>query len=167
MLSCNQASDIIELDFPAMSVSECEPRKELMDALGGIDAAFAARSKFDEFLIVRSEEVIRALTPDFTALAKVTAMRGVIVSSESNDPRFDFVSRFFAPGFGVDEDPVTGSAHCCLGPYWAKRLGKAVMTAFQASRRGGVVSVRVMANRVVLGGRVTTVAQSKLLNFTA
>jgi len=95
-----------------------------------------------------SEEVIRALRPDFTALAKVTAMRSVIVSSESNDPRFDFVSRFFAPGFGVDEDPVRGSAHCCLGPYWAKRLGKAVMTAFQASRRGGVVSVRVMANRV-------------------
>lgn len=90
-------------------------------------------------------------------------MRGVIVTSPSDDPQFDFVSRYFAPGAGIDEDPVTGSAHCCLGPYWSERLGKIEMTAFQASSRGGIVRVRLNGDRVLLGGQAVTVMKGELL----
>jgi predicted PhzF superfamily epimerase YddE/YHI9 len=90
-------------------------------------------------------------------------MRGVIVTSVSVDPRFDFVSRFFAPGVGVNEDPVTGSAHCCLAPYWSEQLGKTEMQAFQASARGGVVRVRVNGDRVLLGGQAVTVVKGELV----
>ena len=94
-------------------------------------------------------------------------MRGVIVTSASDDPRFDFVSRFFAPGAGIDEDPVTGSAHCCLGPFWSERLGKTEMTAFQASARGGAVRVRVNGARVLLGGKAVTVLRGELSGLAA
>jgi predicted PhzF superfamily epimerase YddE/YHI9 len=90
-------------------------------------------------------------------------VRGIIVTSRSATPEFDFVSRFFAPGAGVDEDPVTGSAHTALGPYWAERLGKRELTAFQASPRGGVVRVRTEGDRVVLGGQAVTVMTADLL----
>jgi predicted PhzF superfamily epimerase YddE/YHI9 len=90
-------------------------------------------------------------------------VRGVIVTSPSSSTEFDFVSRFFAPGSGVDEDPVTGSAHCALTPYWANKLGKLEMTAFQASRRGGVVHVRLEGDRVRLGGRAVTVFRGDLV----
>ena len=86
-----------------------------------------------------------------------------MVTSASGDPRFDFVSRYFAPGAGIDEDPVTGSAHCCLGPFWSKRLGKIEMTAFQASARGGIVRVRVVEDRVILGGQAVTVMKGELV----
>ena len=89
--------------------------------------------------------------------------RGIILTSRSADPRFDFVSRFFGPATGIDEDPVTGSAHCCLGPYWQKRLGKSAFTAYQASARGGVVGVRVRGDRVYLSGQAVTVARGELL----
>ena len=90
-------------------------------------------------------------------------MRGVIVTSLSDSPEYDFVSRFFAPGSGVDEDPVTGSAHCCLGPFWANRLDKKELTAYQASERGGVVRVRTDGDRVHLGGQAVTVMRGELL----
>jgi predicted PhzF superfamily epimerase YddE/YHI9 len=89
-------------------------------------------------------------------------VRGVIVTSPSDDPDFDFLSRFFAPAAGVDEDPVTGSAHCCLGPYWSERLGKTELMAFQASARGGAVRVRVAGDRVILGGNAVTVLRGEL-----
>jgi PhzF family phenazine biosynthesis protein len=111
---------------------------------------------------VASEEALRALAPDFKRLAEVP-VRGVIVTSRSADPRFDFVSRFFAPASGVDEDPVTGSAHCCLADYWRQRLGKTEFVAYQASARGGVVKVRVVRDRAVLGGRAVAVARGELL----
>jgi PhzF family phenazine biosynthesis protein len=111
---------------------------------------------------VASEAELRGMSPDFGRLAAVPA-RGIIVTSGSTDARFDFVSRFFAPASGVNEDPVTGSAHCCLGDYWRKRLGKTAFTAFQASARGGVVQVRVVQDRVFLGGRAVTVAWGELL----
>jgi predicted PhzF superfamily epimerase YddE/YHI9 len=110
---------------------------------------------------VGSENTVRSLQPDFPRLSEL-ASRGVIVTSLSDDPGFDFVSRFFAPGVGVDEDPVTGSAHCCLAPYWGERLGKAEMKAFQASSRGGVVRVRVSGERVLLGGNAVTVFKGEL-----
>jgi len=104
---------------------------------------------------------VRRLDPDHAQLRGVPA-RGVIVTSRASSPDFDFVSRFFAPGSGVDEDPVTGSAHCCLTPYWAARLGKNEMVAFQASARGGVVRVRLDGDRVKLGGRAVTVLRGAL-----
>ena len=111
---------------------------------------------------VESEEIVRSLKPDFAQLRQIS-MRGVIVTSPSDDPRFDFVSRYFAPGAGIDEDPVTGSAHCCLGPYWSERLGKREMTAYQVSARGGVVRVRVIGDRIMLGGQAVTVMKGGLL----
>src|SRR5204863_10106062 len=109
-----------------------------------------------------SEATLRALTPDFKALSSVP-LRGIIVTSRSTEPSFCFVSRFFAPAAGNDEDPVTGSAHCCLGDFWRKRLGKTEFVAFQASARGGVVRVRVTKGRTFLGGNAITVARGELL----
>jgi PhzF family phenazine biosynthesis protein len=111
---------------------------------------------------VATEEQVRSLQPDFTALKKLPA-RGVIVTSRSTNPQFDFVSRYFAPQVGIDEDPVTGSAHCCLGPFWAAQLHKESLTAYQASARGGVVQVRLAGDRVYLGGQAVTVFRGELL----
>jgi predicted PhzF superfamily epimerase YddE/YHI9 len=105
---------------------------------------------------------VRGLRPDLRALAAVP-VRGIIVTARSAVPAFDFVSRFFAPASGVPEDPVTGSAHCCLGPFWAGRLGKDELRAYQASARGGVVGVRVAGQRVYLRGRAVTVLRGELL----
>ena len=145
----------------ATPATQTEPPPRLLDALG-VRPSFVGRTKFDKFLVVESEQVVRALRPDFTALGSITGMRGVIVTSPSSDPRFDFVSRYFAPGSGVDEDPVTGSAHCCLAPFWSERLGKASMTGFQASPRGGIVRVRLSGDRVVLGGKAVTILRGEL-----
>src|SRR2546423_7620403 len=90
-------------------------------------------------------------------------VRGVFVTSESDDPKFDFISRFFAPGAGIDEDPATGSAHCALTPYWAARLGKTEMLAYQASKRGGVIRVALHGDRVLLGGQAVTVLRGELI----
>ena len=105
---------------------------------------------------------MRALDPDHTVLRRIP-VRGVIVTAPSSTPEFDFVSRFFAPGSGIDEDPVTGSAHTALAPYWAAKLGKSEMTGYQASQRGGVVRVRMDGARVILGGQAVTVAHVTLL----
>ena len=105
---------------------------------------------------------MRALQPDFRRLRPLP-MRGVIVTSRASSDGFDFVSRFFAPGAGVDEDPVTGSTHCCLAPYWAARLGKVDMVGYQASPRGGVVAVRTAGDRVILGGQAVTVLRGELV----
>lgn len=104
---------------------------------------------------------MRALRPDFERLAAIPA-RGVIVTSRSDDPAFDFVSRFFAPAFGIPEDPVTGSAHCCLGPHWSTRLGKTDMVGHQVSARGGIVQVKVRGDRVRLSGRAITIMRGEL-----
>jgi len=116
-----------------------------------------------DFLVELADEAaVRALRPDLRALRSVKA-RGVIVTARSQSPRFDFVSRFFAPGAGVGEDPVTGSAHCCLGPFWGSRLGKTQLTGNQASARGGVVGVRLAGDRVVLSGSAVTVMRGELV----
>jgi PhzF family phenazine biosynthesis protein len=160
ILTCTQDGDSVELDFPATPVQEVDPPAGLLGALG-VRSSFVGKSKFDMFVLVESEEDVRSLKPDFSRLREIT-MRGVIVTSPSHDPRFDFVSRYFAPRAGIDEDPVTGSAHCCLGPYWSQQLGKAEMTAFQASARGGTVRVRVDGDRVLLGGKAVTVLRGEL-----
>ena len=103
---------------------------------------------------------MRRAAPDFRALAR--AARGVIVTARTSSGEADFVSRFFAPALGVDEDPVTGSAHCVLAPFWAGRFGQDELTGYQASARGGVVRVRVAGDRVILGGQAVTVMQGEL-----
>ena len=119
--------------------------------------------KCEDYLVeVESEATVRALTPDFGALGAIRA-RGIIVTARASSPGFDFVSRFFAPAAGINEDPVTGSAHSTLGPFWSQRLGKTSFTARQVSLRGGVVEVEVAGDRVLLGGRAVTVLRGELV----
>jgi PhzF family phenazine biosynthesis protein len=156
----NRRGEWIELDFPATTALAAEPPPELIAALG-VKAKAVARSQFDYLVEVASEAEVRAANPDHGALKKIP-VRGVIVTAPATTAGFDFVSRFFAPGSGVDEDPVTGSAHCALGPYWAARMGKPEFTAYQASARGGVVRVRVEGDRVLLGGQAVTVLRAEM-----
>lgn len=160
-LTCSRRGDRIELDFPATPVEPDSGAAALGEALG-VEPIETKRSRFDGVALLASADALRALDPDFAALARLP-YRGVIATSPSDDPRYDFLSRFFGPAVGVDEDPVTGSAHCALAPYWAARLGKLEMTAFQASRRGGVVSMRLDGDRVLLAGRAVTVLRGVLV----
>jgi PhzF family phenazine biosynthesis protein len=154
---------LIELDFPATPATECGPPDGLIEALGVITTPhFVGKTSFDKFLVVDSPDTLRSLRPAFRKLAEIPT-RGVIVTAASDDPRFDFLSRFFAPAAGIDEDPVTGSAHCCLGPYWSTRLDKLSLVGYQASARGGIVHVRLANDRVILGGQAVTVFTGHLL----
>jgi len=155
------ASGEIELNFPAKPASHTDPPPGLLDALG-TTAVWVGRNQFDYLVELANDAAVRTLAPDFGRL-RSAGCRGVIVTSRSDDPRFDFVSRFFAPGSGIDEDPVTGSAHCCLSEYWGEKLGKAEMTGYQASARGGVVRVVRRGDRVALIGRAVTVSRGELL----
>jgi len=155
----------IDLDFPLKPEEKAEAPPGLLPALG-ISAKYVGKNQFDYLVEVELEDVLRNMAPDFKKLATLP-VRGTIVTSTSADSRFDFVSRFFAPAAGVDEDPVTGSAHCCLGDFWRKRLNKTEFVAFQASARGGVVKVRVTKDRAFLGGNAVTVAKGELLNHRA
>jgi predicted PhzF superfamily epimerase YddE/YHI9 len=157
-LAAARRGQLVELDFPALPPKKEAPPPGLLDALG-VKTVSAHRSRFDRLLDVQSEKAVRAVAPDFRALGEVDT-RGVIVTARGD--RHDFVSRFFAPAVGIDEDPVTGSAHCVLAPFWAARLGKREMTGFQASRRGGEVRVRLDGDRVFLGGRAVTVLEGEL-----
>ncbi|HVN30696.1 MAG TPA: PhzF family phenazine biosynthesis protein [Thermoanaerobaculaceae bacterium] len=159
-LRASRRGDLIELDFPAKPEQPAAPPENLLEALG-INPVYLGRNVFDYLLLLDSEDAVRAVTPNFALLRKVT-VRGAIVTAPSARPEFDFVSRFFAPAVGVDEDPVTGSAHCCLGPFWAARLGKNELVGHQVSARGGVVNVRVAGDRVFLGGRAVTVLRGEL-----
>ncbi len=160
-LAAKRAGEDIELDFPARVAAECAAPEGLARALGATPR-FVGRSADDYLVEVADEGVVRGVKPDFAALRQLP-VRGVIVTSRSSDERFDFVSRFFAPGAGVDEDPVTGSAHCALAPHWRERLGKDAMTGWQASARGGRVSVVAQGDRVLLRGRAITVARGELI----
>ncbi len=159
-LSAARRGDWIELDFPATRAVEAVPPAGLLEALG-VKPRYVGRTRFDYLLELDSEATVRGLRPDFGALERVEA-RGVIVTSRAATPQFDFVSRFFAPRSGVNEDPVTGSAHCALAPYWSERLKKQELAAYQASPRGGVVRVRPAGDRVVLGGQAVTVLRGHL-----
>lgn len=152
----------IELNFPATPEEPTDAPPGLSEALG-VTFAYIGRSRFDYLVEVDSEEIVRNVQPDF-ALLRTLSIRGIMITSVASSSEYDFVSRFFAPGAGVDEDPVTGSAHCCLGPYWSKRLGKETFMAYQASKRGGVVRVRVAGDRVYLGGRAITVLCGELMD---
>ena len=161
LLTAERKSDWIELDFPAKQEEPTQPWEELATGLG-ITPRYVGKSHFDYLVEADSEQTVRNLAPDFSLL-KRTKARGVIVTARAEGGEFDFVSRFFAPGSGIDEDPVTGSAHCVLGPFWAKQLGKSEFVAYQASARGGVVRVRLVGNRVKLGGQAVTVMHGELV----
>jgi len=159
LLTATKRGDWIELDFPATHASEAAAPEGLLEALN-IQPTYIGRSKFD-YLLETDEAALLAMKPDFGRLAHVP-VRGVIVTSRSSEAGFDFVSRFFAPASGVDEDPVTGSAHCALTPYWAPKLNKTVMLARQASRRTGIVKVELRGDRVLLSGQAVTVLTATL-----
>jgi len=155
----------IELDFPATPDESTPLPGGLMDALGSaaspISPRYVGKSRFDYIIELENEDAVRAVQPDFRRLAAIKT-RGVIVTSRSGTPGVDFVSRFFAPAAGIDEDPVTGSSHCCLGPFWSHRLGKATLVAHQISARGGVLRVTPQGDRVKLAGQAITVIRGEL-----
>jgi predicted PhzF superfamily epimerase YddE/YHI9 len=161
LLTAEPCGEWIELDFPAKPEEPATPWDELVRGLD-ITPRYVGKSQFDFLVEADSEQTVRSMAPDFTLLKRVKA-RGVIVTARAESREFDFVSRFFAPAAGVDEDPVTGSAHCVLGPYWAKHLCKTEFVAYQASARGGVVKVRLVGNRVKLGGQAVTVMRGELV----
>lgn len=162
LLTAERRDGVIELDFPGRAADEVEPPEGLAAALG-VTPRFVGRSRYDYLLEVASEDEVRASVPDHTRL-RTLPVRGVIITAAgSPSGLYDFVSRFFAPGSGVDEDPVTGSAHCTLGVYWAARLGKTSFLAWQASARGGAVRVRIEGDRVKLGGQAVTVLRGQLV----
>ena len=161
VLTARRRGGWVDMDFPAEPATAAEAPPALIEALR-VRPKFIGRNRMDYLVQVASESAVLSLDPDFRLLKDVTG-RGVIVTSPSDSGDFDFVSRFFAPAAGIDEDPVTGSAHCCLGPYWAAKLGKTAMFAYQASTRGGTVGVEVKGDRVVLRGQAVTVVRGELL----
>ncbi len=161
LLSASKRDDWIELDFPVEPAEGCSPPKKLIDALG-VEPLFVGKNRFDYLVEVPSEEDVRKLVPDFQSILQIPC-RGVIVTSRSKSSDYDFVSRFFAPAAGVNEDPVTGSAHCCLGPFWKDRLKKDSMAAYQESERGGFLRVCVSGDRCLISGMAVTSLRAELL----
>jgi PhzF family phenazine biosynthesis protein len=160
LLTVTCRGERLDMDFPARPAEPAEPPPELARALGA-PVRWAGRNGLDWLVEVEDEAALRGLRPDL-ALLEALPVRGTIVTARSAGSELDFVSRFFAPGAGVPEDPVTGSAHCALGPFWAARLGKAELRAYQASARGGELFVRVAGERVHLGGEALTVLRGEL-----
>lgn len=152
---------LIELDFPARRVTPIRSTGAL-EAVLGVHASFVGSDGVSAFLAVDSEDRVREVQPDFRQFRAI-GVRSAILTAESQEDDVDFVSRFFAPGVGIDEDPVTGSAHCSLSTYWADRLGREQLVGYQASARGGRVQVRLAGDRVHIGGRAVTVIRGELL----
>jgi PhzF family phenazine biosynthesis protein len=159
VLTAATAGDAVELDFPADPAAPADPEPGLLDALG-IEDAVTSSGRIGWVLELADATAVRDARPDFARLAGFDL---AVLTARSDDPAYDFVSRCFGPKFGIDEDPVTGSAHCALGPYWAERLGRSELTGYQASARGGVVRVRVEGDRTILGGRAITVTRGELV----
>lgn len=159
LLTAKKIDSWIQLNFPVTPEEKTDAPKELIEALG-IKPIYIGKNVFDYLVEVDSEETVKSILPDFTKLLQVH-MRGVIVTAKSSE--YDFISRFFAPEVGIFEDPVTGSAHCCLGPYWQKKLGKDSFIAYQASKRGGVLKVQVAGERVLISGKAVTVLEGNLI----
>ncbi len=155
------ASGWIVLDFPLREVVPADPPPGLLDALGLEQVRFSGRYREDYLIEIADEDSLRALSPDFARLKSIPT-RGVVVTARAQAGEYDFVSRFFAPAVGVNEDPVTGSAHCALAPYWAERLGKTTLLAYQASVRGGWLRVTPRNGRVLLEGQAVTIFEARL-----
>jgi PhzF family phenazine biosynthesis protein len=160
-LTARREDGLLVLDFPARPAGPAPAPPGLLAALGVDGAEWTGRAKDDLMVVLAREEEVTGLRPDIVALAGYRT-RGIIVTAPASRPGADFVSRFFAPAVGIAEDPVTGSAHCTLAPYWAQRLGRPGLTGYQASARGGTVRVRVDGDRVLLAGRAVTVFSGEL-----
>lgn len=161
-LPCRRDGDWIDMDFPARPPVEMPAPDGLAAALGSVPA-WTGRNERDLFAVLDREAAVRDLTPDLAALAGFGAL-GVSVTARSKTTGIDFVSRFFAPAAGVDEDPVTGSAHTGLGPLWSERLGRSELTGFQASARGGTVRMQLReAGRIGIAGQAVTTVRGELL----
>ncbi|WP_376795870.1 PhzF family phenazine biosynthesis protein [Thermogemmatispora sp.] len=159
LLTARRLDGWIEMNFPATPATPVPPPLGLSEALG-VRPRLVARSQFDYLIELESEEMVRALRPDPTRLLAIEA-RGFIVTSRAESSDYHFVSRFFAPSVGVPEDPVTGSAHCTLAPFWCSRLGSSTLTGYQASARGGLVRVRLDGERVFISGQAVTVMRAE------
>ena len=162
VLSARKTGEWIELNFPAKPEQEVQAHPAILEGLG-VTPRYVGKSQLDYLVELENADAVRNLQPDFTRLINAPA-RGVIVTARANvGEHYDFVSRFFCPGVGINEDPVTGSAHCALSPFWSKRLGREQLTGYQASQRGGIVRVQLDGERVRLGGQAVTVARGELL----
>lgn len=164
LLTAVLSQNWITLNFPAKPETPAEAPPGLAEALG-VEPVYVGKNAFDYIVEIESETAVRSLTPDLATL-RTLPVRGIMVTAHAQTEGLDFVSRFFAPGSGIDEDPVTGSAHCCLGPYWARKLGKTEFTAYQASPRGGLIQVTVDGDRVLLQGQAVTVLQGQFVAKT-
>lgn len=161
MLTVRQRGEWMEMNFPAEPPQPSDAPAGLVEALG-TQARFVGQNRLDYLVEAESEDTVRKLAPDFGALEKIST-RGIIVTARADSGDYDFVSRCFFPAVGINEDPVTGSAHCCLGPFWAARLGRDSLVGYQASARGGRVRVRIAGERVLLGGQAVTTLRGELL----
>jgi PhzF family phenazine biosynthesis protein len=161
VLTCKKISEFITMDFPIELALTCPAPEGLKEALKA-DFLYVGKNRMDYLIEVKSEEIIRNLEPDLMKLSKIPC-RGFIVTARSSSPKYDFVSRVFGPAVGIPEDPVTGSAHCCLGPYWKEKLGKNPLNAYQVSKRGGEIRADVQGNRVLLQGKAVTVMKAEIL----
>ena len=161
LLTADAVGDWIELDFPAVPAHPQSPPPGLLEALG-VPAVAVGQNTFDYVVELETDAQVRALQPDLAALRRLP-VRGVVVTARSSNPDFDFISRFFAPAVGVDEDPVTGSAHCALAPYWSTKLGKTDFIARQLSARGGTLRLSLVGDRVKLRGQATSVLRGELI----
>jgi PhzF family phenazine biosynthesis protein len=159
-LTAAPSGRVIELDFPSRPPSEVEAPAGLLDALD-VAPSWIGRDVEDYVVLLADEAAVKACNPDFGPLRAIET-RGVIITAPATQDNVDFVSRFFAPRFGIDEDPVTGSAHCCLTPFWASRLDKSVLTAHQLSARGGELEVELCGDRVKLRGTCVTTLRGNL-----
>lgn len=161
-LQVQKEGDWLQMNFPAEKPTAAPPPDGMLEALG-CKASFIGKNRMDYLIEVASESQLRELDPDFQSLRKIPA-RGMIVTAQADSAKgYDFASRFFGPAVGVDEDPVTGSAHCALAPYWAEKLGRDKLVGYQASARGGIVRTEVRGERVLLGGQALTVFEGELL----
>jgi PhzF family phenazine biosynthesis protein len=158
VLSVSRKGELLILDFPSDNPVKIEPPARIIDALSSrpLDAY---KGRTDYLFVFANEEEVASIQPDFRKLS-VEGVRGIMVTAPGKS--VDFVSRFFAPGVGIDEDPVTGSAHTTLIPYWSKRLGKTEMNAIQASKRGGVLSCKFLGKRVEIGGKAVTYLEGSI-----
>lgn len=159
-LTVTRDGDRYQMDFPLRTQTEIPVTQAMRDAVGGAEV-LSAYAGYNLMLALPDAETVRALQPDFAAIRAMDAYHGVIVTARGDD--CDFVSRFFVPGLGINEDPVTGSTHTSLVPYWAERLGRTKLTARQLSRRGGTLHCTLVGDRVLIAGTVQPYLQGELL----
>jgi PhzF family phenazine biosynthesis protein len=161
VLTAKQVEDFIELNFPIEPAESCEAPAFLVEGLG-VTPEYVGKNRMDYIVEVDCEATLLNLKPNFAVLARVGG-RGIIVTSKAEAEKYDFVSRCFYPAVGVNEDPVTGSAHCCLGPYWQKKLHKTKFKAMQISARGGVLFLDIRDERILIAGLAITTLQGSFL----